>query len=189
MKKCIRCNEEKYLSEFHNHKGRKDGKVSACKVCANARAAAWSLANPNHKRKRNKTEAQKQAARDRARQWRLDNPERFQKNKAEWAAKNAAKIHQYKVDWQKRNRHKVHAQTMKRRAKKLSATPSWANNQAIQEIYGIARDLCVLTGQKWEVDHIIPLRGKLVSGLHVEGNLQIIPASINRSKQNRYEIA
>lgn len=41
---------------------------------------------------------------------------------------------------------------------------------------------------KWDVDHIIPLRGKLVSGLHVWNNFAVIPATINRSKRNEYSI-
>lgn len=42
---------------------------------------------------------------------------------------------------------------------------------------------------KWDVDHIIPLHGKIVSGLHVWNNLQVIPASVNRSKGNEYSVA
>ena len=39
------------------------------------------------------------------------------------------------------------------------------------------------------VDHIIPLHGKLVSGLHVESNLQVITQAANCTKSNKYEVA
>ena len=42
-------------------------------------------------------------------------------------------------------------------------------------------------GQKWEVDHIIPLQGKIVSGLHIHTNMQIIPKRENCRKSNKFE--
>jgi hypothetical protein len=52
--------------------------------------------------------------------------------------------------------------------------------------YKLAALLTKLTGQKWEVDHIIPLQGTNVSGLHVPSNLRAIRAFDNRSKYNRF---
>lgn len=57
--------------------------------------------------------------------------------------------------------------------------PSWANMRKIQEIY-----VCRPAGH--HVDHVIPLRGRLVSGLHVENNLQYLPALENMRKHNTY---
>jgi len=84
---------------------------------------------------------------------------------------------------------KHHAQALAdagiRRAKLKSSTPSWANKKAIKEIYQSCIKATKETGIKHEVDHIIPLRGEFVSGLHVESNLQVIKAIDNRKKSNK----
>lgn len=59
-------------------------------------------------------------------------------------------------------------------------TPAWADLSKIKEIYREARESGL------SVDHIIPLRGKIVSGLHVHNNLQILPGSVNSSKGNTF---
>lgn len=61
-------------------------------------------------------------------------------------------------------------------------TPSWADMNRIAEIYS----KCTAMGSEYTVDHIIPLRGEKVSGLHVPENLAIVLASENFSKQNRW---
>lgn len=70
-------------------------------------------------------------------------------------------------------------------AKKRLATPTWANLEAIERIYAEARCLTLKTGIQYEVDHFYPIRGKQVSGLHWEGNLQIITAEANKKKSNK----
>lgn len=78
------------------------------------------------------------------------------------------------------------ADSSARRAGIDRATPKWADRRAIRNIY---RD-CVLrtteTGVRHEVDHIVPLKGATVSGLHVHWNLRVIPATENRMKSNRF---
>ena len=66
------------------------------------------------------------------------------------------------------------------------ATPDWANKEKIKEIYKQAVKLTESTGIRYEVDHIIPLTNKLVCGLHNEFNLQILPMSENRLKNNKF---
>jgi hypothetical protein len=75
----------------------------------------------------------------------------------------------------------------KRRAAKLQRVPPWADREAIRAIYKRARDLTEQTGVPHHVDHVLPLRGKRVSGLHVHQNLQIITGAENGRKHNRFE--
>jgi len=72
-----------------------------------------------------------------------------------------------------------------RRAQKKNATPAWANRFFIREAYHLAKLRTKMTGFKWEVDHIYPLQSDVVCGLHVEHNLQVIPAVLNRQKGNK----
>lgn len=81
-----------------------------------------------------------------------------------------------------------HAQEAKRRARKIQALPGWADLQAIKSIYKEAKARCK-AGEKVHVDHIVPLAGKSVSGLHVHFNLRIISAAENIKKSNRFEDA
>lgn len=78
------------------------------------------------------------------------------------------------------------ATAAKRRAAELHATPEWADREAIKEIYRQAAQMTRETGVRMHVDHIVPLRGRTVSGLHVESNLQILPARENIRKSNRF---
>lgn len=75
----------------------------------------------------------------------------------------------------------------RKRLKRLKqAQPPWANTGKILSIYREAKRLTRETGILHQVDHIIPIKGKFVSGLHVEANLQIITAEANRKKYNSY---
>lgn len=76
----------------------------------------------------------------------------------------------------------------KRRSAKLNATPIWLTEiqlKEIQQFYIDREFLTYYSGTVFEVDHIIPLKGKLVSGLHVPWNLQLLTEYENRFKGNR----
>ena len=95
--------------------------------------------------------------------------------------------HQTK-EWSSDNRDRKNAHKAKRRAAKLERTAAWGNKELIDDFYKRAARLSEATGIPMEVDHVYPLQGELVSGLHIETNLQILPKSVNASKSNTYEV-
>ena len=106
--------------------------------------------------------------------------------KAAKAALRVSRRRAARSAWKEKNPGVVNASTAKRFAAKLRATPPWANSFFIEEAYHLAALRSRLLGFKWHVDHVVPLRSKLVCGLHVENNLEVIPARTNMVKNNRY---
>lgn len=83
------------------------------------------------------------------------------------------------------------ALAVKRRVSKINRTPVWTTETDLwmmMEIYALSELRTRLTGISWHVDHIIPLQGVRVSGLHVPSNLQVIPARENIKKGNKFEV-
>jgi hypothetical protein len=92
-------------------------------------------------------------------------------------------------EWHKNNPSKVLEQSSRKRASKLKRIPSWLTNVDLFEmqcIYVYAKSLNNV-GLNYHVDHIIPLRGKQISGLHIATNLQVIPATDNLIKSNTFK--
>lgn len=87
-----------------------------------------------------------------------------------------------RAKWKDNNPGKVRNYAATSRVRRLlREAVIWADQKAIEEFYANCPE-------GYEVDHIIPLCGKLVSGLHVENNLQYLPAEENLKKGNRYEV-
>ena len=89
-------------------------------------------------------------------------------------------------------KHLTNANASKRRAALLQRIPIWQtefDELKIKCIYSVAAMLSKVNNEPWTVDHIIPLQGKIVSGLHVPSNLQFMRARENEAKRNKYEIA
>ena len=107
--------------------------------------------------------------------------------KKEWYLKNKERLLEKASDWSKNNLEKKRFYRSIRRATIASSTPKWANLDKIKQIYKCASDLKKQTGILYEVDHIVPLKGKNVCGLHIEHNLQIIEMSKNRQKAYKLE--
>lgn len=120
--------------------------------------------------------------------YKTENPEKYRAAIEAWRARNPDKVKAFQRKSAARPARKAKnaARQMIRHTRKLRATPPWADPAIIATYYEMAAFLTAETGEKWEVDHIVPLISKVVCGLHCETNLQVMPASENRRKGNRY---
>lgn len=90
--------------------------------------------------------------------------------------------------YSKNNPHKSLQSVMRRNAKKLQATTSWNNELYVDCLYSVAAMLNKYGTEKYHVDHIVPLRHKLVCGLHTYDNLRVITAKENLKKGNKFSV-
>lgn len=138
---------------------------------------AWREANKDaiaarRKAQRNANPEAAERAREYVRQWRKRNPEK---------SKGANRR------WNEKNRDRWFALLRQRFWAIRRATPKWADRGAIVALYEEAKRLTRETGIEYHVDHVIPLRGKLVCGLHVESNLRVVQRDVNQSKANKFD--
>lgn len=106
----------------------------------------------------------------------------------EWHATNKLSVASRKKVYRAANKEIINANAAKRRA--AQQTPVWLSNfdrLKIRCIYSVASMLTRENSESWHVDHIIPLQGKTVCGLHVPNNLQFIRGADNLTKANKYE--
>ena len=158
----------------------------ACAACAREKKHAWSAANPD------KVNAQKRAYRsnnlDKVKGWQSAEQKR-NREAANVRNRRYAETHREQLKaknkvWEAANPGKVLAKAAKRRAAELRAMPKWADKEKIEKVYALAARFRSL-GCDFHVDHVIPLQGRNVCGLHVHNNLEIIEARQNRSKSNQ----
>jgi hypothetical protein len=168
MKICSCCGIKKPLIEFYKQSDCLDGHRSKCKVCTKETKKQCYKNVKEEYKKRNRI-------------WREanDRTEYYAKYRQE----NKEKIKQYFVN----SRHISAKNTAIRRSRILQRTPQWLSKTDLFEIECVYKYCGALrnAGLKYEVDHIIPLAGKKVSGFHVPTNLQVIPEFDNRQKANK----
>lgn len=177
QKTCNKCQQTKPLHQFSKNRTAKFGVSSCCKVCQSAYNKTY--------REKNR-EALLQADRDRYE----NNREELKAKSAAYKQRNKEYYLEYNRTYYKQNKHKFLAANSKRRGVVSQATPSWLSEEQkceIENLYWFAQDLRAVSGETYHVDHIIPLQGKDVCGLHVPWNLQILPADINLQKGIKYD--
>lgn len=176
MKKlCKKCKKLKSISAFGIHLQYKGGRRTYCKVCQTEYAKNY--------RKNNLEKVKARYA-----IWRQANPDKVKNACKNWQMRNIQKSKTLHKAWMRKNAAHVNAYNSKQRASRLKATPRWLTKKHFEEIeqfYIKARKLSTLYRKQYEVDHIMPLKGKNSSGLHVPWNLQILLKSVNASKGNR----
>ena len=173
MKQCSMCRELKDKSAFCARRASKDGLSPICKTCKSEQAKRKYLEDEEF---RDKAKARVKNNLD---GHKLTNKKYYEKNK-DVVVKRVALNHKqrcasdpvYKRAW-----------NQWRAAKRIGRVPKWVS---------FTKDMLptyerLLRGRlKWSIDHVIPLNGKIVSGLHVPGNLQALPLSANVGKSNHF---
>lgn len=110
---------------------------------------------------------------------------------AKYRKSNKEKVATAKKKYAQIHKEKINASVAKRKAAKLHRSPNWLTldeRWMIEQAYELAVLRTNMLGFSWHVDHIIPLQGETVSGLHVPTNLQVIPGVDNIRKKNKYGV-
>lgn len=191
MLTCSKCKQAKDFEAFARNRAKASGYSSYCKICMSDCT-------------KNMSEEKQRARRAKQKEWTKSNPDRVNKAQKRYQAKfenfyeEKIKPRKYYLNRPKRtcrkeegrrryqnNKEYFYAKAAERRALKNKAIPPWADLDAIRSLYAEARKRNE-AGEAVHVDHIVPLRGETVCGLHVLANLRIVSAAENRSKNNRH---
>lgn len=178
---CMSCKKE-------YGKARRRGSMDECPKCQNLRRCReWKAENRERTKELNRKSAAKpevkarkaaynrahqaantQAQAEKARRWRANNPDAAKAVTARYNEKHRAKRRARYADRRNRLRES-----------------HWGSPGDIQVFYESAKRVSECLSAEFHVDHIVPMNGKTVSGLHVPGNLQVISKYNNLSKGNR----
>jgi hypothetical protein len=151
-------------------------KTGECMECRAVFLVEWRAKNPAKVKQHNDTQYDNHA-------------ESLCARSRKFRAENLEVLRQKNREYQKKNPHVYAKNGAKRKAAKLQRTPAWLTDidfERINNEYRVAALLTKVTGSAWHVDHIVPLQGKMVSGLHVPSNLRVLPATENIRKSNNF---
>lgn len=169
---CVKCKNKYPRNEeyFYKAYGTVDGLNRQCIVCVKNNYNIWASKN-------------KQRCKELGKRWRLANKDKIKAYpKRKYKLSKKAQLRKSIYDRKRRieNPELYRLYTANRNAAKLHATPSWANEELMELVYVEANY------RGLQVDHIIPLQGKNVCGLHVYNNTQLLTEEENALKHNRW---
>ena len=200
-KVCTKCGESQSTKEFSKRTRSSDGFNHWCKSCCAEYRKEYRLNNrekikTDHKKWR---DANRQYLNEHNRkwiaEWRKNNPDKVkEQNKLDYKRKTKTedgrdRLRVLAAEWRRFNGDRLVHYSRLRQTAKLMRTPAWLTKDdkvLIQRKYTLAQKKTESTGEKWVVDHILPLKGKLVSGLHVPANLRVIKHTTNARKSNKF---
>ena len=193
-----------------NHRSRSKKTHDERKEYGREYMIAWRAANPDRNKQisRNFRAKNIEKARRKTREWQIKNPEKARAATARWKSNNIdrvrssrniwmanspeqkqkmqARVTKWKAENPEKYRELMGRMAAKRRMAEKRATPIWYDQEQAARIYALAAEITESTGIPHQVDHVIPLRSKWVSGLHWHGNMEVITANENHKKNNRH---
>jgi hypothetical protein len=214
MRVCKTCEKVLDNSMFHPCKTGKDGLRIVCKSCVSAsqreygrkhaaeisvknklyregnkeklkaKDAAYYVANKERVNATNRAwyAANKDSNKAYVRLWQLDNPEKVAEYKQRSKLTRPDTV---KAEYE-RNKAAYFARAAMRRTLVKQAVPKWASGEELVECYEVLRYFNSIYPNHYHLDHIVPIKSKLVCGLHTPDNLRLVTAKENLSKNNRY---
>lgn len=153
----------------------------------------WREANPEKQREASRAwyANNREAALAADKRAREANLEKFLERERLSYARHAEKRRTKSERWRAANPSRVTYHTSTRRSALAKRTPPWLTHEHYEQMramFWAASLMEMATGEKHHVDHIVPLRGKLVSGLNVPWNMQVLSATENLKKSNRHDL-
>ena len=190
-KVCSRCKESKPVEAFSKNRTTADGLTVWCKPCYVEYRKEYKTKNKENLKAYNKKRYMKDKEKYEA--YRTKNKEKIKEYFKAHYAKNKERLKKQRANYAKEYREKnkdkrCHWASMCRAAR-IQRTPCWLTEDdkvLIKRKYELAKKKTESTGERWVVDHILPLQGTLVSGLHVPANLRVIKEITNLRKHNKY---
>ncbi len=176
MKRCTACEVEKPKTEFYKHS--KNTLRNKCKVCLRADQRHKYAEDGDYRERR----------KQRSKEYKEKNRRDIRESYREWYTKNGAQ-HRRRTNTRRRDKRRkdrawANSANAWKRCKMGNRVPKWVK---LPDFYATYAECHALGAETHVVDHIIPLRGKTVSGLHVPGNLRVITHKTNLRKGNKWD--
>lgn len=184
QKLCCHCKQEKPVELFYANKRMKDGRNTFCVDCHKAD-------NKARKDKLRDTTEFRAAELAYKKEYRERTGAQRAEYMAKWRAQNKGAQLEYGKQYRAARKEHYNFLCQKRKIDQIRRTPAWLTEDdkwLMEQAYELAALRTKMLGVVFHVDHIIPLRGKTVSGLHVPTNLQVITWIDNQRKTNTYEV-